>query len=109
MSGGTPLCTEERETISRELCRNNSARGVATLLGRHHSTIAREINLNGGAANYRALAAQERYESFKVRPKEHKLVASPRLHDAVNESLEQKWSPEQISARLEENIPMIQR
>ena len=71
-------------------------------LGRHHTTIAREINRNGGAANYRAIAAQERYESFTVRPKEHKLVASSRLHDAVNEGLEQKWSPEQISVRLTE-------
>jgi IS30 family transposase len=99
------LCAEERETISRELSRSNSARGIAKLLGRHHSTIAREINLNGGAVQYRARAAQERYESFKVRPKEHKLVASSRLHDAVNEGLEQKWSPEQISARLVEEYP----
>ena len=73
--------------------------------GRHHSTIAREINRYGGAVNYRALAAQERYESFTVRPKEHKLVASSRLHGVVNEGLEQKWSPEQISARLTENYP----
>jgi IS30 family transposase len=71
MSGGTSLCAEERETISHELCRNNSAHGIAKLLGRHHSMIAREINLNGGAANYRALAAQECYESLTVRPKEH--------------------------------------
>ena len=105
MTGGVPLCAEERETISRELSRENSARGIAELLGRHHSTIAREINRNGGAADYRALAAQERYESFKVRPKEPKLVASSRLHDAVNEGLEQKWSPEQISARLIEEHP----
>ncbi len=77
MSGGVPLCVEERETVSRELRRETSARGIARLLGRHHSTIAREINRNGGAANYRAIAAQERYESFTVRPKEHKLVASP--------------------------------
>src|SRR5262245_39427763 len=105
MSGGMPLCAEERETISRELSRKNSARGIAKLLGRHHSTIAREIDRNGGAADYRALAAQERYESFKVRPKEHKLVTSSRLHDAVNEGLEQKWSPEQISARLAEEYP----
>src|SRR5262249_9667530 len=105
MSGGTPLCAEERETISRELCRENSARCIAKLLGRHHSTIAREINRNGGAAKYRALAAEERYESFKVRPKDHKLVASSRLHDAVNEGLEQKWSPEQIGARLTEEYP----
>jgi N-formylmaleamate deformylase len=32
-------------------------------------------------------------------------VASLRLHDAVNEGLEQKWSPEQISARLDEDSP----
>ena len=105
MSGGTPLCAEERETISRELGRETSARGIAKLLGRHHSTIAREIDRNGGAGHYRAIAAQERYESFKVRPKEHKLVASSRLHDAVNEGLEQKWSPEQISSRLTEEYP----
>src|SRR5262249_27069162 len=89
-------------TISRELCRDNSARSIAKLLGRHHSTIAREISRNGGVTHYRALAAQERYELFKARPKEHKLVASSRLHDAVNEGLEQKWSPQQISARLTE-------
>jgi IS30 family transposase len=29
-------------------------------------------------------------------------MASSRLHDAVNDGLEQKWSPEQISARLTE-------
>jgi IS30 family transposase len=74
-------------------------------LGRHHSAIAREIERNGGVANYRALAAQERYESCKARPKERKLVASSRLHDAVNGGLEQKWSPEQISARLDEEYP----
>ena len=51
------------------------------------------------------LPAQERYESLKARPKERKLVASSRLHDAVNEGLEQKWSPEQISARLDEEYP----
>ncbi|MGH3566669.1 MAG: helix-turn-helix domain-containing protein, partial [Pseudonocardia sp.] len=72
----------------RELSRGNSARCIGKLLGRHHSTIVREIERNGGAVDYRALAAQERYESFKTRPKERKLVASSRLHDAVNEGLE---------------------
>ncbi len=105
MSGAEPLCAQEREVISRELSRGNSARCIGKLLGRHHSTIAREIERNGGATDYRALDAQERYESFKTRPKERKLVASSRLHDAVNEGLEQKWSPEQISARLDEEYP----
>jgi IS30 family transposase len=105
MSGAEPLCAEERETISRELSQNRSARCIGKLLGRHHSTIVREIERNGGAADYRACAAQERYESLKARSKERKLVASTRLHDAVNAGLEQKWSPEQISARLDEEYP----
>jgi IS30 family transposase len=105
MSGAEPLYVQERETISRELSRGHSARSIGKLLGRHHSTIAREIERNGGAANYRALAAQERYDLCKARPKERKLVASARLHDAVNEGLEQKWSPEQISTRLEKDHP----
>lgn len=105
MRGAEPLCAQERETISRELSRGHSARCIGKLLGRHHSTIAREIERNGGATDYRACAAQERYQSFKTRPKEPKLVASSRLHDAVNEGLGQKWSPEQISARLGEEYP----
>ncbi|MGH3874676.1 MAG: transposase [Pseudonocardiaceae bacterium] len=93
----------ERETISRELGRKSSAREIGKVLGRHHSTISREIERNGGVDGYRAVAAHERYELCTVRPKERKLVASSRLHDAVNEGLKQKWSPEQISARLVEN------
>ncbi len=105
MSGAEPLCAPEREMISRELSRGRSARFIEKLLGRHHGTISREITRNGGTDDYRAVAAQERYDRFKTRPKERKLVASTRLHDAVNEGLEQKWSPEQISTRLTEDHP----
>ncbi|MGH3549418.1 MAG: helix-turn-helix domain-containing protein [Pseudonocardiaceae bacterium] len=49
MSGVEPLCAQERETISRELTRKRSARYIRKLLGRHHSTITREIERNGGA------------------------------------------------------------
>jgi IS30 family transposase len=105
MSGAEPLCARERETIAVELGRDKSAREIGRLLRRHHSTIAREIERNGGVENYNAVAAQERYDLCKARPKERKLVTSVRLHDAVNEGLEQKWSPEQISARLVEEYP----
>ena len=84
---------------------DKSAREIGKLLGRHPSTIAREIERNGGVENYNAVAAQERYDLCKARPKERKLVTSVRLHDAVHEGLEQKWSPEQISARLVEEYP----
>ncbi|MEX5637959.1 helix-turn-helix domain-containing protein [Parafrankia sp. FMc2] len=42
------LTVEEREVILRELSKNRSARFIAAALGRHHSTISREIERNGG-------------------------------------------------------------
>ena len=100
-----PLRFEEREIISRELSRGRKARYIGKLLGRHHSTIYDEIDRNGGAANYRAVDAQRRAEDNRARPKDRKLETSPRLHDAVNEGLHQKWSPEQISKRLKADHP----
>lgn len=105
MSGTEPLRAEEREMISRGLSQKRSARFIAKQLGRHHSTISREIDRNGGRDNYRAVSAQERYGELKARPKERKLVTSARLHHVVNEGLEQKWSPEQISMRLKQDHP----
>lgn len=105
MSRREPLRFDEREIISRELSRGRKARYIAKLIGRHHSTIYDEIGRNGGATNYRAVDAQRRAEENRARPKDRRLEASPRLHDAVNEGLHQNWSPEQISKRLTEDHP----
>ena len=96
---------EEREVISRELSRNQSARFIGALLGRHHSAVSREIDRNGGRDEYRAVDAQRRCEEHRARPKERRLEASTALHDAVNDGLRQKWSPRQISRRLREDYP----
>jgi len=100
-----PLRFEEREIISRELSQGRKARYIGRLLGRHHSTIYDGIDRNGGATSYRAVDAQRRAEDNRARPKDRKLETFPRLHDAVNEGLHQKWSPEQISKRLKEDHP----
>jgi len=100
-----PLTIEDRETISRELSRTHSARAIGKVLGRHHSTIAREIERNGGPDVYRAVEAQRRCDENRRRPKARKLEVLPRLHDAVNDGLAQKWSPKQISRRLREEYP----
>jgi IS30 family transposase len=99
------LKVEEREVISRELSRDRSARFIGALLGRHHSAISREIDRNGGRDDYRAVEAQIRCDAWRARPKTRKLEASARLHDAVNDGLEQRWSPKQISRRLREDYP----
>jgi IS30 family transposase len=101
------LQPEEREIISRELALdvNATTRFLGRLLGREHSTVAKEIKRNGGRNSYRAMGAQERCEALRVRPKERKLASSRRLHDEVNTGLAQEWSPEQISGRLKRDHP----
>jgi len=105
VSRSEPLRFDEREVISRELARGRSARDIGRTLGRHHSAISGEIARNGGENDYRATGAQERCEKMRLRPKPRKLESCPRLHDAVNEGLKQKWSPQQISRRLVKDHP----
>src|SRR5262249_45548919 len=106
MSGGPPLRLDEREIISRGLSLNLSARAIAKeLVGRHHSTVSRDIKENGGPKEYRAVDAQQRAEELRARPKERKLGENQALHDAVNEGLAKKWSPRQISQRLRLDHP----
>ncbi|MGH3124738.1 MAG: IS30 family transposase, partial [Streptosporangiaceae bacterium] len=75
-------------------------------LGRPASTVSREVrrDCSGGGA-YRALAAQARAEVRARRPKTAKLAADVELHGWVQARLEQRWSPEQISARLAAEFP----
>ena len=107
LATGAALCPKEREIISRELARdeNVTTRYLGRLLRRDHSGIAKEITRNGGRRSYRAITAQERCDLMRGRPKARKLESSTRLHDAVNEGLQQKWSPRQIAERLKCDHP----
>ena len=76
-------------------------RQIARELGRAASTVSREVRrncLSRGA--YRAVAAQRRAEDRAARPKAAKLAGNDELRGWVQEHLEMKWSPEQVSRRL---------
>jgi IS30 family transposase len=90
----------ERETISRGLAADQSARSMAGLLGRAPSTVSREIKRNGGYDRYRAAQADEQAWIRARRPKPCKLAISPRLRQAVARKLRLYWSPEQIAGWL---------
>ena len=78
-----------------------SQRVIAARLGRHPSTVSREIARNGSyRGRYRALAAQARAEVRARRPKTAKLAGDPVLQARVQGMLEKRWSPEQISVML---------
>ena len=72
---------------------------IATILGRHRSTIYREISRNSGLKSYRPrqaeILASQRSERSRNAPK-----ISRSLWQSVTKLLEEKLSPEQISAQL---------
>jgi IS30 family transposase len=99
------LLFEERERISRGIAAGESDAEIARALGRHRSTVGREIRRCGGRRYYRALRAERRAADRARRPKPGKLLSLPRLRAAVEAGLSACWSPEQISARLKLEYP----
>lgn len=91
------LSVEEREQICVGLARGESFREIAGRLGRHFTTVYREVNRNGGADHYSALGAQRRADRHKQRPKVPKLVADPYLARLVVKHLKKKRSPRRIA------------
>ena len=76
------------------------------LLGRHRSSICREVAANGGSDGYRSVDAEARACRLAARPKATKLESHPVLAATVtNWMQDQQWSPEQISGRLIEEFP----
>jgi IS30 family transposase len=99
------LSFEEREVISRGLAAGEPVRQIARSLGREPSTIAREVNRNGGRGSYRAGHAERRAWEQARRPKRCRLGCNARLQELVAEKLSLDWSPKQISQWLERQFP----
>ncbi|OIR18188.1 integrase core domain protein [mine drainage metagenome] len=99
------LTLPEREEISRAVVAGQSARAIATFLGRAPSTISREIKRNGGQECYRASKADQAAWDRTLRPKTCKLVENRALAHIVAAKLQGLWSPEQIAGWLKQTYP----
>src|SRR5712692_2387232 len=99
------LSTGEREEISRGLARGDGFREIGRAIGRSHTTVAREVNRNGGRRRYRAQRAEEAAWERARRPKPSKLFLSFSLRAIVEEKLKLRWSPQQISQWLRRTYP----
>jgi len=95
----------EREEIFAGIARGESDSQIARSLGRHRSTIGREIARCGGRARYRPLRAEQLAGQLARRPKPTKLSGCPALLAAVEDGLRRRWSPQQICARLRLDHP----
>jgi IS30 family transposase len=108
------LSIEEREVIARGLAQGRSHRQIAAAVGRHHSTVSREVRRNlgrrrdqdeHGAWVYSPVRAQRRAEQRARRPKDAKLATDHRLREEVQARLLRRDSPEQITHRLKMEFP----
>src|SRR5215210_7494145 len=81
---------------------------IAGVLGRHRSTICRELDRGrpDGPGRYRAILAQQQLSQNRRRAgRPAKLVPGSRLFAAVVERLGKRHSPEQIAGRLRRDFP----
>ena len=95
------LNREEREVLSQLFAANFTRAEIAARLGRHRSTIGRELRRNGQAdGGYSAVAAGGK---SATRRRERPLVGKmerDELNAAVRSKITQEWSPDQIAGRL---------
>ena len=99
------LSLADREEIGLGLARGHPLKVIAAGLGRHPSSVGREIRRNGGPDDYQAWKAEGATRLRAARPKPEKLAGNPALLAAVVFMLEQHWSPEEISGRLPLEFP----
>lgn len=102
------ITISERVEIYRLVQSDKSARQIAKELGRHHSTISRELERNTYPFNYlpvhgyRVMMASDlaNVRAESRRGKKCKLNQNPQLKKVVLEKLQLRWSPMQISVYL---------
>ncbi len=99
------LTRGEREEIRAGIERGESDGEIADRLGRHRSTVWREIRANGGREKYRAFRAHDRAAVRARRCRPMWWETRPELWELVEEKLELWWSPQQISRWLRKQHP----
>jgi len=98
------LSADDRVEIYLGIERGWSYRKIAASIGRHASTVCREVNHNGGRAGYRPLVAERSADQRARRPKPTKLAKHPELCRRVTRDLQRLWSPQQIARRLRDEF-----
>ena len=97
-----PLSLPERDEIAVALIedRDLSWAEIGRRVGRHRTTIAREVAAGGGRDRYRPATAHRRAERDRCRPRPRRLEAPGPLRDRLTAELRVGRSPEAIWADL---------
>lgn len=99
------LTRDEREEIRLGIDRGESDVEIADSLGRHRSTVWREIQRNGGRQSYRAFRAHDEAACRARRCRPMWWQTRPELWELVQLLLSERWSPQQIAKLLRIRFP----
>ena len=95
------ITSDERYLISKLRQQGCTQTAIARCLGRHRSSVSREIRRNATAADgcYRPFTASERTRGRRSRSRRNTRFTSQQWGH-VHRALQRQWSPEQIAGRL---------
>jgi transposase, IS30 family len=95
------LTSEERYMLAALRRQGLNQSQIARSLGRHRSTVCRELRRNSTRADgrYRAFTAQERANGRRSRSRRHSRFTAADFA-LVDELLRRQWSPEQVAGYL---------
>jgi IS30 family transposase len=101
------LSEQERVRIADLRQAGHGVRAIAGQTGRSPSAISRELrrNRDPGSGQYRPFTAHKLAVRRRARPRPGKIAADPVLRQFVQERLEKRWSPEQVSQALRREFP----
>ena len=98
--GGRFLTLDDRLMIADGLLTGQSLRVIAAKVGKHVSTVSREVRAHRVEGFYLPYRADGSAAGHRARPKTAKLVTNLALREEVESGLRRRLSPEQISNRL---------
>jgi len=97
----------EREILFKRLAERKQQNEIAIELGRHPSSISREIRRNRMDRQVYSPTKAEQHARTEAekRRRRYKLITNQPLVTFVEEKLKQRWSPEQISGAVNQLFP----
>lgn len=99
------LSLDDRIAIADGVSIGLSITDISARIGRHKSTISREIRAHRAGGLYLPYRAHRGAAAARARPKASKLTTNGALREQVQNGLDAKFSPEQISNRLRKDFP----
>jgi IS30 family transposase len=97
----------ERKILYRLNKQGKSKTEIAEMMGRHRSTIYRELKRNIGQRGYRPKQAQRFADQRKLVCRRPRKLEDNRLQCYVAERLEKRWSPDQIAGRTRRDFARL--